>query len=443
MKKCKFISCLAIAAATVSTTGAIAQQDMQYFRNNDKRGIHVFETTKSDTTTFSRMKVKIGGNFTQDFQAIDHKNNAVPVVVNSVNANQLIALKSGFNLAMANLNIDAQLEDGIRLNMTMYLSARHHQEAWVKGGYIQFDKLPFFKSELVDNIMKRVTIKAGQYEIDYGDQHFRRSDGGNTIYNPFMENYIMDEFATETGGEVYYHAANGIMAMAGITNGQLNPTVLAASKIDSATGKTNVYSPAYHAKIGYDKQLNKDLRCRITGSFYTVKSAAGNTLFSGDRTGSHYFFVMENTAATADGNAFSGRYNPRFSQQVNTFMINPFIKFKGIELFGTYEMAQGRLITEHKMRTATQYAVDLIYRFPANKEHFWAGVRYNSVTADMPAAGGSITINRIAGSVGWFVTKNIMAKAEYVSQQYNNYATTNILAGGMFSGFMGSASIGF
>ena len=100
------------------------------------------------------------------------------------------------------------------------------------------------------------------------------------------------------------------------------------------------------ANLGIDKQINKDLRFRITGSVYTDKSAASNTLFFGDRTGSHYFFVMENTAATADGNAWSGRYNPQFSQQVTTFMINPFIKYKGIEIFGTYEMAKGRMITE-------------------------------------------------------------------------------------------------
>ena len=132
------------------------------------------------------------------------------------------------------------------------------------------------------------------------------------------------------------------------------------------TGKKNAYAPAFHGKLGYDKQLNKDLRCIISGSVYAVKSAASNSLFSGDRTGSHYFFVMENTLATAAANATSGRYNPGFSQQVTTFMINPFVKFKGFELFGSYEMAQGSKITELKTRTATQYAADLLYMFPAD-----------------------------------------------------------------------------
>ncbi len=377
---------------------------IQYFRPNNKYGINVFETGKEDTTLFTKTRVRLGGNFTQDFQALKHSNNAKVNLVNEVNTNQLIGITNGFTLAMANLNIDAQLEDGVRMNLTMYLSARHHAETWVKGGYIQVDKLAFLNSKFIDKIMTNVTIKAGAYEMDYGDQHYRRSDGGNSIHNSFIENYIMDGFATEIGGEVYYHHKSGFLAMAGVSNGALNPTVVASTKIDTMTGKLNRPTPAFHGKLGYDKQVNKDLRLRLTGSVYTVQAAASNTLFWGDRTGSHYFLVMENTAATATANAWSGRYNPQFSQQVTTFMINPFVKYKGFEFFGTYEMAKGRKITELTKRTAIQYAADIIYRFPARSEKLWIGGRYNSVTAEMPLTTNAVTISRIAGTVGWFVT---------------------------------------
>ena len=110
-------------------------EPLQYFRANNKMGVNIFETTKNDTVPFKGLAVKVGGNFTQDFQALKHQNSAVPVYdVNGVNTNQLISLTNGFNRAMANLNIDAQLADGIRMNLTMYLSTRHHQETWVKGG---------------------------------------------------------------------------------------------------------------------------------------------------------------------------------------------------------------------------------------------------------------------------------------------------------------------
>jgi len=434
---------LTLSIASLCLSLVAQQPSIHYFRPNNKSGLHVFETTKNDTNIYTGMKVRVGGNFTQDFQGLSHQNNATPIIVGGINTNQLASITNGFNLAMANLNIDAQLEDGIRMNLTMYLSSRHHEESWVKGGYIQFDKLAFLKSNAIDKIMNTVTIKVGDYEIDYGDQHFRRTDCGNAIYNPFIENYIMDEFATEIGGEIYFHPKNGFIAMAGITNGQLNPTVIAPSKVDSATGKINKYPPAFHGKIGYDKQLSPDFRFRIMGSIYAVKSAAGNSLFNGDRTGSHYFYVMENSTATSVDNPFSGRYNPRFSGQVTTFMINPFVKYKGLEVFGTFEMAQGRVITEKNMRTATQYAIDLIYRFPKVKERFWIGVRYNSVTSKLDFTSSDITINRSVASIGWFATKNIMLKAEYVNQQYQNFQVTDIRSGGKINGFMIEASVGF
>jgi hypothetical protein len=437
IKRSLLVMCVGLPATLFAQS-----HSMQNFRPSDETGIHVFETDKKDTTPFTGLKVKIGGNFAQDFQALSDENTALPVIVAGKNVNQLMPLINGFNLAMANLTIDAQLADGVRMNLTTYLSSRHHEETWVKAGYIQFDKLPFIKSTLVDDIMKSLTIRVGDLEVDYGDQHFRRTDGGNVMYNPFVENYIMDEFATEIGGEVYYHSKGGILVMAGITNGELNPTVTAPTAIDTATGKLNKYSPAFHGKIGYDKQLNKDLRVRITGSVYTDKSAASNSLFWGDRTGSHYFFAMENTSATSDGNAWSGRLNPSFKEEVHAVMINPFIKFKGLELFGTYEMVKGRTITEPDLRQATQYAAELVYRFPA-KENFWIGARYNSVTATLPGTANDVTVNRVTGSLGWFLTKNIMMKAEYVNQQYDNYSATNILSGGKFSGFLVEAAIGF
>lgn len=433
---------------------AIAQQgEMQYFRPNDKTGINVFETTKNDTTTFYKTHVKVGGNFEQSFQSLKDKNTASPLTQAGFtgNVNSIEPLTAGFDLAAANLNIDAQLSDGIRVSLTTYLASRHHEDTWVKGGYIQFDKLLFMHSQLIDNIMNSVTIKIGQFDVDYGDQHYRRSDGGNTIYNPFIENYIMDEFATEIGGEIYYHANSGLFAMGGVTNGELDPTIIAATKVDSFTGQTNNYAAAFHGKLGYDKQLSKNFRFRLTGSFYTDHSSNSNTLFGGDRTGSHYFDVMENAnvakgTTLSDANdysPFSGRLNPGFSEEVNTFMFNTLLKYKGLELFGTYENARGRAIAEFNQRQANQYAFDVIYRFPEHTENFWIGFRYNTVTAALQGYSSNITVQREAGSVGWFLTRNIMLKAEYVNQVYMGYPATNILNGGKFNGTVVEASIAF
>jgi len=163
----KVFSQLALLTTSLSAVAQLAP--MQYFRPNNQKGINIFETTKNDTSIFTGIKVRVGGNFTQDFQSLTDQNNSTPVFVGGVDANKLAKLKPGFNLAMANLNVDVQLADGIRMNMTMYLSSRHHEETWVKGGYVQIDKLSFLKSDAIDKLMKNFTIKAGDYEVDYGD----------------------------------------------------------------------------------------------------------------------------------------------------------------------------------------------------------------------------------------------------------------------------------
>jgi len=442
-----------ILIAIVLLPVAAKAQELQYFRQNNQQGVNVFETSKTDTVPFTGLKVKVGGNFEMAFQALRNFNTATPMTKTGFtgNVNSLETLTNGFDLPMANLNVDAQLADGVRMNITAYLASRHHEDTWVKGGYIQFDKLLFLKSDVINALMQNITIKVGQFDVDYGDQHFRRSDGGNTMYNPFIENYIMDEFATEIGAEVYVHTNSGFFVMGGVTNGELDATVVAGTKIDSATNQPNKFDPAFHGKIGFDKQINKDLRFRITGSGYTVHSANSSTLFGGDRTGSHYFNVMENQniangttlSDENDYSPFSGRLNPGFSEEVNTVMGNLFVKYKGLEFFGTAEDAKGRAITEVNERKATQYAADLIYRFPENTQNFWIGFRYNTVTALLQGFASDITVNREAGSIGWFITKNIMAKAEYVNQSYENYPGTNILNGGNFHGAVLEASIGF
>src|SRR5687768_15880632 len=188
------------------------QPKVAHLRAYDKAGINTFETLKSDTSEFKGLGIRFGAGFTQGFQGLKHENSALKVPTN-----ELYAISPGFNTANANLYIDVQLADGIRLNLSSYLSSRHHNETWVKGGYIQFDKLPF-KGEIWDRIMAVTTLKVGHMEINYGDQHYRRSDGGQTIYNPFADNYILDAFTTEIGGEVLVRK-NDFFGVVGASNG--------------------------------------------------------------------------------------------------------------------------------------------------------------------------------------------------------------------------------
>ncbi len=422
---------LAAVFVTVAGTAFAQQAKIQNLRPYDKSGINVFETPKTDTVPFDDVKVRIGAGFTQQFQALKHSNS-------STGSAALYNLRSGFNLATANLNIDAQLAKGIRLNLISYLSARHHQETWVKGGFAQIDASPI-SSPILDELFKYVTVKIGHYEVNYGDAHFRRTDNGHSLYNPFIGNYILDGFTTEIGAEIDFQK-DGFLAVAAIHNGEIQGNIT-----DDPSR-----SPSFIGKLGYDKQLNNDLRVRLTGSVYHSNGNASNTLYTGDRGGSRYYMVLEpkltatGAPTTAKDNAWSGNVRPGFSRQVTAFMINPFIKYQGLELFGTYEIAKGKAITEANKRDVTQMAIEGIYRFAKN-ENFFVGLRYNTVKADMlfGTTVQEIKVNRVQAGAGWFVTKNMVLKAEYVNQKHNDYPSANLLSDGKFKGWMMEASVGF
>ena len=54
-----------------------------------------------------------------------------------------------------------------------------------------------------------------------------------------------------------------------------------------------------------------------------------------------------------------------------------------------------------------------------------------------------IQIDRFAFSGGWFITKNIMTKLEYVTQNYDGFPQSDLRSGGKFNGIVLEAVIGF
>ena len=416
-------------------------------RPTNKDGINVFETPKTETE-FDGLKVKIGGALTLPYSTLDHSNAHGDYV--SDNPSTLLPLTNNFGLPQANLFINSNLSDGIYLNFELYLASRHHNETWVKGGFLQIEKLPFLPWDFVDDIMKYTTIKVGQFGVNYGDAHFRRSDGGLTFFNPFMENHIMDEFATETGAEVNVHLSDFTIVGA-ITNGQLNP---ALQKIDTSLD-ANKYSngkmnPALIGKLAYDKQVNDQLRLRVSGSGYYTAGSYRNTLFGGDRTGSNYYGVMYHDAP-GSSNFTNGRFNPGFGDKVEALMGNLFLKYSplngvSIESFTTVEQAKGRKASEANSRTADQFVTDLVIRFGSD-EQFYVGGRYNTLKAEMAEAGTipayKANIDRVAIAAGWYMTKNIMAKVEYVKQNYDGFPGSSIYSDAQFDGLTLAGSIAF
>lgn len=429
----KLISYLTVTMIALVGFQGVAQEnggrDFDNFRYRDQRGVTQFEAPKDTTSNFDGLKVRIGGASTIQFQALSHKNTGQPLDADG-NVIPLLEIGENFNLATANLDLDVHLAPGLQMHLRTYLSSRHHPEPYVKGGYIQIDKLDFIQEGFLENVMKNLRIRIGHMENNYGDAHFRRSDNAQALYNPFVGNLIMDSFTTEVGAEVYYFN-NGWMGMVGLTNGKLNQAV-------SSPGTTD---PSFIAKLGYDKVVADDLRIRLTGSVYHTNKSANAYLYGGDRAGSRYYLVLEPQGASSAANYASGRFNPGFRNELTAIMFNPFVKYQGFEFMGTVEIASGKADAETDRRTFNQYAAEALYRFGSN-ENIYVGARYNLVDGEL-VGGTDVDISRFNVGAGWFMTKNVLAKLEYVSQKYNDFPTDNILNGGKFDGVMVEAVISF
>jgi hypothetical protein len=383
-----------------------------------------FETTKDQLPEFDGVKVEMGGDFTLQFQGLTNENKL----------NNLWDLGKDFNLPTANLDVRAYFAEGVSLRLSNYMSSRHHNEAWVMGGTLQIDNLDFVSPGFLSELMKVAQIRVGYDMPNYGDTHFRRSDNGRVINNEFVGNYIMDSFTTEPYAEIAIMPESGFIGVAGLTNGDLNQNPISEGKDYGAT---------LYGKLGFDKEVSDDLRLRLTGSFASSGSKDnGGYLFSGDRTGARYYYVMVESGfngRTPNDNFRSGRWVPRFKQH-SSMQINPFVKVGDLELYGVYETVKDK---SDKAGQYKQVAGDAVYRFGTDKKLYIA-TRINKVTSNQTSTSDDEVVSRFALSGGWFLTPNILAKLEIVNQSYTGAGFDGgLYEDGKFKGFVFETTISF
>ena len=407
---------LSLTAAMLLAGNAYAQHwsQMQNYRAPGTAGLNVFEPAKDENKGFDGLVVRVGGDFAVAFQGLSQSNDA----------GDLVELANNLALPTANLNLDVQFEEGLRMHLRTYLSSKHHNEAWVKGGYFQLDNLDFISEGFLEELMEYTRFRFGMDEINYGDTHFRRSDNAAALYNPFVGNFIMDAFTTEPFAEITV-MNNGVLAVAGVSNGRLNQSPVSGDNGISIFGK-----------VGYDSQVNHVLRVRVTGSAYhSSDKSTRDFLYNGDRAGSRYHSILETAESTND---FLPRFNPGFASQT-AFQVNPFVKFQGLELFGVVEMASGGA---EGAGSYTQLGGEMLYRF-GNSERFYVGGRYNTVDGEATDGGPDQQIQRVSVGGGWFISPYVLTKAEYVTQTYDGAGFTDLFEGAEFSGVVVEAVISF
>jgi|GEM_PF-1132879 hypothetical protein len=114
-----------------------------------------------------------------------------------------------------------------------------------------------------------------------------------------------------------------------------------------------------------------------------------------------------------------------------------------MNLFATYKRAE--LLLPLKQQAGQTYRMVLNSRIInsqlkafitlSDKEQYYLGVRYDEGTNQL-----SQSVNRIQLAAGWYLTKNIILKTEYVDQKYN---VTTYTANAGFKGLMVESGISF
>jgi hypothetical protein len=260
------------------------------------------------------------------------------------------------------------------------------------------------------------------------------------------------------------------MIMGGMTSGFINGNIQPTPDAVNGNGIVKTKrSPSIFGKLAFDKQVQTDLRVRVSASLYNNSNIVRNTLFGGDRAGSHYYAVMDPAVTVSNGvatstnitaNFTSGRLDPGVSNRVTAINISPFVKYKGLEVQGGYDNIKGSVFADvannkWTKRNWNQVYGEIVYRFLKNESLYIgtryvraagepSGLRYNNRDAGKTdGSQAKVNVNRLAFAAGYFPTKNMLLKLEYVNQNYNDFPWADYRNEAKFSGIMIQAAIGF
>lgn len=414
MKKLSKIVLSLVACATLANAGSFYDTKAQF-------------EPKKDRSEFDKVEVKFNVDLTFNYQGLSETNQK---------------LQNGLSLPTANLDINAKLMKGFNVKLETMLSSHNHHETFVKGGYASIDNLDFIAPGFLGNFMDQATIKVGVNDINFGDDQYRRSDNADVFNNVFVSNMAVQSYMQAGFVEVLYRLPSlNSFVVAGITNGQVNPD----DTKDNGSG-SDAYS--LYTKLGFDKQINDNLRIRLTESIFYVDGTLKSGLYGGDKAGG----VATNTSG--------GNYGTRWTNPLEDYdkltvsKTNLFIKAGKIEVFALFEVADGEGYTSHAYGTTRatggtligdikmkHYAIDLTQRFGKNDKYYLAG-RYENAKTKMANDSVDDKLTQIQLAAGMYFSNTAMAKIEYFKQNRDNFG---IGAGTdtKIEGFMISTALSF
>ncbi len=342
-------------------------------------------------------RLQIGADIVGGFQFLDHGNDD----------GSLTSLNPGFQNAAGNLNFYYQITDGIDLKWNFYMSnPTHLLEVTLTEGYAWIDRVPEAVNVLNINesLMEVMSLRVGQFYVNYGDQLERRSNNGAVQNNPLIGNYIMDPVRVGLGAEVYFDF-DVVEAMFGFHQ---------PGTQDFSQGQRN-------ALLGMLALNLFEGDARLRGSFYSA-DASGNPpfpqgsradLFTTTRTPARYMDVL---AGQHQVLLFGG-------QDVTAYQLEANLKPGPFDIWGligyvedaNYNGTNEGTPEENWLYWGAEAKVDVT-------ERFYLATRYSGASTDkFRDVDSDGNLHRVQGGFGFEIAPGILFKTEYVNQWFSDF----------------------
>lgn len=371
-------------------------------------------------------------------QALDHKN------AFDLKGNPLAKVSPGFQNAFGNLGFIAKYgkNEEITVVFDMYLSSRNHPSStYGNEGYILMTGVPENLESLkfLKPVFEKVDVKAGHMLVDFGDAASHRSNNAITQKNPLVGNFVVDPNIVSIGMQVSSKPGARYGWLAGISNGTTTE--------DWNVGRGFAYNgKVYVVPV---KGLRTSLSYIATDQSENPNKSGGGSqmqMFTGNRSGERYAGVLG--GGQAPGNVFPQAGEKFSAAQFDVTWDNG----SPLKLYGHYGLTQDKDINGSAAGTPEEkwnyYAAGVKYEItPA----LYAAARYSGATTSMLAGNASDgAVNRIQVGGGFWLTRNLLLKVEYVQQKYDGFAQGQVVNNGIqawrdpeFSGIVSEVSFSF
>ncbi|MEJ2702810.1 MAG: hypothetical protein P8Z79_10255 [Sedimentisphaerales bacterium] len=350
-------------------------------------------------------------------------------------------LDPGFQTPFGDLSFLADLDGQILVYYDLYLASRpHEQTTYGHEGFIIFHRLPgeLGENELISSFFDVADVKVGAFDIDFGDSRYRRSNNARVQDNPLIGNFVVDPETEEIGMEVY-SKPTVLNWLVGLTSGTTT------GHVDKGGGF------ALHGKLW--TEITSDLRGAVSvyhvdhsdnGSGYPV-GGDKSSLFSGSRSGGPYDSVI-------GGGDAPGQILPSNGQDVIALQGDVTWNHWPYEAYGnigwTRDSDTNGSAAGSPEESWHYAAVEAVYHLTPS---LYSAARYSGAYAEKTNnASSDGIVNRIQVGGGYWITRTMLVKMEYVYQWYDKFSSTGGDVGGIdvwrdpsFDGLVVEASFSF